>query len=209
MGIFGCSVMPSRWVFWSLKVVHQLLYWIWLPKNSQRFLLYHQLSDITALMWQVKSQLLLNHLKVNLFFLNEWTCSSGIFSTMDYFGFQKKSQLILLWCVTSVLAFYSVVTNYLDRINSWHEMNDPTLDIILTLKEKKKIGKTVKKLLQCLLESLQNLNFRFGILIKNSIHSFRQLQISPMKMEIWYVYSWRHVLLPLQEWGAGNVYLLV
>ena len=68
--------------------------------------------------------------------------------------------------MTSVLVFYSVVTNYLDRINSWHEMNDPTLDIILTLKEKKKIGKTVKKLLQCLLESLQDLNLTLGILIK-------------------------------------------
>jgi hypothetical protein len=45
-------------------------------------------------------------------------------------------------------------------------MNDPTLDIILTLKEKKKIGKTVKKLLQCLLESLQDLNLTLGILIK-------------------------------------------
>ena len=68
--------------------------------------------------------------------------------------------------MTSVLVFYSVVTNYLDRINSWHEMNDPTLDIILTLKEKKKIGKTVKKLLQCLLESLQGLNLTLGILSK-------------------------------------------
>ena len=68
--------------------------------------------------------------------------------------------------MTSVLVFYSVVTNYLDRINSWHEMNDPTLDIILTLKEKKKIGKTVKKLLQCLVESLQDLNLTLDILIK-------------------------------------------
>ena len=65
-----------------------------------------------------------------------------------------------------MLVFYIVVTNYLDRINSWHEMNDPTLDIILTLKEKKKIGKTVKKLLQCLLESLQDFNLILGILIK-------------------------------------------